>query len=180
MPSLDYFSVKKILDKIYICKILKEEDYKIVNRSNRPSDYKQVLQSDYLNAGIKIKNFNYDENFLKENPIIEIPGDSSKVPVREKAKSKFSENITFKKIKNIYRGKNGFLAFNSNNEEIGIVFMGDDKRSKSYGYCELCIFKNYKEKYGEWHRIKSNGLRIEWSTLCSILEEKGKYEIFVD
>ena len=57
LDTYDYLSVKKVLDKIYICKLLKEEDYIIKNRSNRSSDYREVILSDYYDVGIRIKDF---------------------------------------------------------------------------------------------------------------------------
>lgn len=59
LPTYDYLSIIKILDKIYICKMLKTEDHIIKNRSNRSTDYREVIVHDYLDVGIKIKNFNY-------------------------------------------------------------------------------------------------------------------------
>ena len=53
----DYSSVKKILDKIYICKMLKEEDRIIENKRNRSTDYREVVAEDYYNAGIRLVDF---------------------------------------------------------------------------------------------------------------------------
>ena len=57
LPTYDYFSVKRILDKIYICKMLKEEDRIIENKRNRSTDYREVIAEDYYNAGIKLVGF---------------------------------------------------------------------------------------------------------------------------
>lgn len=57
LPNYDYFSIKKILDKIYICKMLKEEDHAIKNKKNRSTDYREVITDDYLSVGISVKDF---------------------------------------------------------------------------------------------------------------------------
>ncbi len=59
LPTYDYVSIKSILEKIYICKMLKSEDHMIKNKRKRSTDYREVLIEDYLDAGIKIKDFNY-------------------------------------------------------------------------------------------------------------------------
>ncbi len=61
LPNCDYDSVKKVLDKMYICKILKQEDRRIVRKSGRPTNYKEIINTDYLKADIKIKNFKYED-----------------------------------------------------------------------------------------------------------------------
>ena len=61
LPSYDYTEIKKVLDKIYICKVLKEEDHNIKNKHTRPTDYQLVINTDYFNAGIKV---------LKSNEVV--------------------------------------------------------------------------------------------------------------
>ena len=46
--------VSEILNKIHICRILKDEDKKIKHKSTRPDDYKIVIKNDYREAGIEI------------------------------------------------------------------------------------------------------------------------------
>ena len=92
----------------------------------------------------------------------------------------FQEHFTFKNIIKYYRGKTGFVALNSENEEVGVVFMCDDRRTPAYAHCELCIYSQYQNKYGEWHRIKSHGARIEWEHLKNILKTQGFYKLYID
>ncbi len=66
LPSYDYAEIKKVLDKIYICKVLKEEDHNIKNKHTRPTDYQLVINTDYFDAGIKVLRFN-EVTFQKEN-----------------------------------------------------------------------------------------------------------------
>ena len=66
LPSYDYAEIKKVLDKIYICKVLKEEDHNIKNKHTRPTDYQLVINTDYFDAGIKVLRFN-EVTFQQEN-----------------------------------------------------------------------------------------------------------------
>ena len=92
----------------------------------------------------------------------------------------YSEEFTFTKEKNYYRGKNGFEAYNAKGENVGLVYMCDSMKTSSYGHCELCIYPAYHNRYGEWHIIYSNGGRIKWERLCEILEKKPQYKVFID
>ena len=92
----------------------------------------------------------------------------------------FNETFTFKSGEYLYNGKIGFRAYNSRGEHVGIVFMTDDKRVKSYGYCELHFFPEYYNRYGEWHRLKSHGYRIAWATLYNYLKSHMEYSCFID
>ncbi len=95
-------------------------------------------------------------------------------------KINYQEQFIFLNKKGFYRGKYGFLAYNSEGENIGIVYMCDDVDSPSYGHCELCNYKDYHNRYGQWHIIFSNGQRIQWTKLCEILENKAKHKVFID
>ena len=79
-----------------------------------------------------------------------------------------------------YRQRNGFQAYNSKGENVGIICMCFDKRTPAFECCELCFYEKYHNRYGEWNRIQSNGGRIKWSRLCELLENKDKIKIFVD
>ncbi|MBR1975033.1 MAG: hypothetical protein IKA20_04210 [Clostridia bacterium] len=92
----------------------------------------------------------------------------------------FQEYFTFTNEKGYHRGKNGFQAFNSKGENIGIVFMTDVHKTPAYGHCELCMYPAYYNQYGEWHRITSHGGRIKWSKLCEILKSRTEYKVFID
>lgn len=52
--------------------------------------------------------------------------------------------------------KNGYLAFDSNGEELGIIFADDDKRHKSFDCAYLLFFKKYTVRHnvGVWRVIK--------------------------
>ena len=92
----------------------------------------------------------------------------------------YQEDFTFTNARGYHRGKQGFQAFNSNGENVGIVFMCDDKRILAYEHCELCIYSPFHERYGEWHIIKSHGGRIKWNKLCEILSQKSTLTLFID
>lgn len=93
---------------------------------------------------------------------------------------KINEDFTVTSAKGIYRGKSGFKAINSSQQNVGIIFMTDDKRGPAYGHCELCSFPNFQPKYGEWHRIKSHGKRIKWDDLYNYLQTHEKITIHID
>lgn len=99
---------------------------------------------------------------------------------KSKSNAYFNEYFTFKSGNYDYGGKHGFKAYNSKGEHVGIVFMTDDKRVTSYGYCELHFFPQYYNNYGEWHRIISHGNRISWSFLCEQLKIKNEHCCFID
>ena len=103
-----------------------------------------------------------------------------KAQIHETSFAYFHETFTFKSESCRYDGKYGFEAYNSKGEHVGIVFMTDDKRIKAYGYCELHFFPQYRERYGEWHRIKSHGNRIAWDFLCNQLKFKNEYTCYID
>lgn len=92
----------------------------------------------------------------------------------------FAETFTFTYEAASIRGKCGFKAYNSKGKNIGIVYMTDDKRSPAFGFAELCMLPNYYNTYGEWHRIKSHGGRVDWQVLCERLNKYGKCECYID
>lgn len=92
----------------------------------------------------------------------------------------FGETFSFTSEPGFYRGHYGYMAYNSKDEPVGIVFATDDKRSPAYGCCELCIFSYFWNRYGEWHRIQTNGCRIEWKKLCEILTDNNVYKCYID
>ncbi|MBQ8427252.1 MAG: hypothetical protein IJX16_05790, partial [Clostridia bacterium] len=186
LPSLDYTSVKSVLDKIAICKLLKDEDRNIKQKSNRSVNYKEVFYNDYLEAGIKIKDFNYNESeiyikklkeevYNKENKKIMNTTAKTKTAI----KRKYLENFTIYNIQKVFRGKKGFPAINSKGQEVGIVFMGDDKR-QNYGNCELCIYEKFFNEYGQWHRFTVNRQKIKWDDLVQRLNLEDSINLFIE
>ncbi len=60
----NYSNVKEILDKIYVCRMLKTEDRNIKNKSKRSLDYEKVIANEYRNVGIEVKRMNsWDQKF---------------------------------------------------------------------------------------------------------------------
>ena len=49
LEKLNYENVSNVLNKIYICKMLKEEDRKIKQKSDRSSNVIEVVENDYKN-----------------------------------------------------------------------------------------------------------------------------------
>lgn len=63
LEVLNYENVSKVLNKIYICKMLKEEDRKIGQISNRSSNVIEVIENDYKNKdnGEPIEIYNWED-----------------------------------------------------------------------------------------------------------------------
>ncbi len=83
--------------------------------------------------------------------------------------------------------KNGYLTYDSNGEELGVVFADDDRRHKSFGCLYLLFFKKYtvKHRVGVWRVIKPVDYvcatteygYIEFETLEKKLSEKSYFEV---
>lgn len=99
---------------------------------------------------------------------------------KSKERKFYNETFTFTNEKAKLKGKYGYKAYNSQGKNVGIVYMTDKKGITSYGYCELCIDSNYQYHYGQWHRIFSNGCRIQWETLCAYLKIHSQYVCHID
>lgn len=72
--------------------------------------------------------------------------------------------------------KNGYLTRDTDGNNVGIVYMSDDKRSVRYGCAEIMFFRENEEKYGRWRLINIGG-RLPFSTLEKILREKESYTL---
>jgi hypothetical protein len=83
LPEYDYASIKNILDKIYICKMLKSEDRAIENKKKRSLDYREVVVFDYKKAGIELTTFDYISNL--KNMINEYEIDLGELGLTEEA-----------------------------------------------------------------------------------------------
>ena len=59
LEEYDYTSISEILDKLYICKMLKSEDRAITSKKNRSTDYRRVIINDYREVGISLVDFDY-------------------------------------------------------------------------------------------------------------------------
>ena len=188
LPEHTYEAIENVLNKIYICKMLKREDRLIKNKKNRSMDYREVVAFDYKDSGIELLNFDYKS--VLETLINELKTELDELPVKtqndEKVTTRCSytrdgvgELFMFTNEKTSGYGiKNAYLAYNSRNEEVGFVFMTGDKRSPSYGYAELRFHKPYKGK--TWYRFTSDGQKISWDALCQLLNEKSEYKVYID
>ena len=72
--------------------------------------------------------------------------------------------------------KNGYLTRDTDGNDIGLVFMSDDRRTVRYGSAEIMFFRKYKEKYGRWRLINIGG-RLPYSILEKKLSEKESYTL---
>lgn len=76
--------------------------------------------------------------------------------------------------------KNGYLTFDENGREIGIVYMADDKRANRYLASEILFFKKYQEEYGTWRVIileETYSKYLMYSKLQEILKQRPIYTL---
>ena len=52
--------------------------------------------------------------------------------------------------------------------------MTKDNRVSSFGNCEIKVFAEYQNKYGQYHRFD-----LEYKMLCNILTKQKEYKYFV-
>ena len=188
LPEYSYESIEIVLNKIYICKMLKREDRSIQSKKNRSTDYREVVVSEYDKVGIKLLNFDYksvlealiSEGKTKSDELSATMPSVEKVTMnRIYTRDGIGESFVFTNEKTSGYGiKTAYRAYNSRNEEVGFVFMTGDRRSPSYGYAELRFYTPYKGK--TWYRFTTDGQKISWEVLCQHLTAKGEYKIYID
>ena len=86
----------------------------------------------------------------------------------------FSNEITHHKTEVAYE------VYNATNQNVGYVFMTDDKRTPAYGNCEIHFYPAFQNKYQEWRRITSHGQRIPWGEFLKRLQNEGKCKYYID
>jgi hypothetical protein len=57
LPTLDYQSVLNVLDKIYICRMMKEEGRGLHNKTQRCDDYLTIINGLYKEKGLEVIGF---------------------------------------------------------------------------------------------------------------------------
>lgn len=72
LPEYTYDAIQKVLDKLYICVMLKDEDRSIKNKKNRSTDYRKVIAFDYQRAEITVLNFDYQSVPEVKQPELEM------------------------------------------------------------------------------------------------------------
>ncbi|MBR7112057.1 MAG: hypothetical protein IKC75_03960 [Clostridia bacterium] len=195
LTEYNYDSIEKILDKLYVCKMLKSEDRAIANKKNRSTDYREVIVFDYKDAGISVEGFDYKavlEALIREKKTLieelEKEKKASAPTIATSLKDSISRNAsgdgigeTFKFI-NSKPSRSGnreaYRAFNAVGEEVGFVFATYDKPVTSIGYAELQFYSRYKGKI--CHRFTTNGSKLSFDVLRDILKAKGEYTCYID
>lgn len=76
--------------------------------------------------------------------------------------------------------KNGFLVYDQNGRNIGLVFMSDDTRKFRFGNAEILFFKEFQQEFGVWRIIKINGNYLSFEKLKRILQIKNEYICITD
>ena len=54
LNPLDPVEVRHVLDKIHLCRVLKEEDHRLKPKSKRPNTFQDVIKKVYIPAGVDI------------------------------------------------------------------------------------------------------------------------------
>lgn len=88
--------------------------------------------------------------------------------------------ITISNRKLRYKGKLGYLTFDEDGRNIGIVYMADDKRKAHYGSAEILFYKDYETEFGTWRLIKqvdNNLQNLKYSQLERIIEENQSHTV---
>ena len=186
LSNFDYESVEKILNKIYICKMLKSEDRSIKNKKSRSTDYKEVILNDYYDVDIRVRGIDYisiaEARLAEAKEELELLEKNQTINITSKVKGaemKIGETFTFTNEKTFGYGiKDAYKAYNSKNENVGFVFMTNDMRTSSYGCAELRFYTPYKGKI--WWRFTSHGVKIDWKTLSQLITEKGECKYYID
>ncbi len=79
-----------------------------------------------------------------------------------------------------YDNREGYLIFDDEDRNVGIVFMSDVKGQVAYGHAEIRFFDGYRREFGVWRRIFINGDRLPFTRLQNILEKDGRYNCLLD
>ncbi len=90
------------------------------------------------------------------------------------------EYFTFTNEMRRYKSGVAYEAYNSDQKNVGYVFMSDDDRTPAYGHCEIHFYPAYHNKYQEWRRITSHGRRIPWKELLQKLKREGSCKYYID
>ncbi len=176
--QLNDTTIRETLDKIYICKMLKEEDRKIKPKYGRGLDYEYIINNIYLNSGIEIYNWKY--------PVInyQITNIPKKNIISTKENKKINCTFTIKygivpknadRVK-IYQGTYDLLIYNNNDECVGVVWEHLDKRCLDADkQAEIYFYEEFKNNYGTWHRMNNEKQRIMYEQLKKEIEDNNDY-----
>lgn len=80
------------------------------------------------------------------------------------------------------RIKTGYLIYDENEKNIGIVFKTDDIPNKSsYGQSQILFDEDFEKEFNRtWYIIKSNKNYLPYDKLKKIMSENRYYEIDID
>lgn len=76
--------------------------------------------------------------------------------------------------------KNGFLVYDENDKNIGLVFMSDDERTYRFGNAEILFFNEFKNELGVWRVIKIKSNYLPFKQLEKILQTNNEYICITD
>ena len=152
---------------------LKLEDLLVEHFSPNYSDdeIKQAISSLNISAHLT------QNSPINANPVNTITAHSAS---HIRTKPIYNDDFTFTAETDKIDGIAGYKAYNSSNENIGIIFMDTDKRLKSYQSCCLHMYTSFRDRYGTWHIVKSNGQYVKWTDFCNQLQVVGKVTLHID
>lgn len=177
----DYNSVLEILDKIYICKMLKEESFNLKSYNRGSLDYKTILNTHYTNANIKVIGFTptpsqganklpidplppTTNTFPNDNEVIKGKGFIIKLPLQ-------NDGICY--------GYPLIRVTDNTLEYLGLV-MKEPAKGPHHNCCTIHFTENVRQKYGEWKRFKCFNQRINFFYLERQLQELKAVELSID
>lgn len=118
---------------------------------------------------------------LSEHP--KISSNTLKMGTIRKGKSvkkPISEYFVFTNKTTHHKTEVAYEVYNALNQNVGYVFMTDDKRTPAYGNCEIYFYTAYQNKYQKWRRITSYGQRIPWDKFLHKLKCEGQCKYYID
>lgn len=79
--------------------------------------------------------------------------------------------------------KTGFLVFDENQRNVGIMFRSDDTRADRairYGMSEILFYEEYEHEFGTWKIVKINRKYLPYEELTRRLAERNTCEFYLD
>ena len=146
----------------------------------------ELLNKDFFDEE-KIKDYIIDK--MIHQPVVappESPKTSGNFPkvntIRSgrHVKNPISEVFVFTNKMTRHKNEVAYEVYNALNQNVGYVFMTDDKRIPAYGNCEIHFYPAYQNKYQEWRRLTSHGQRIPWDDFLQRLKREGQCKYYID
>ncbi len=77
--------------------------------------------------------------------------------------------------------KTGYLVYDEEGNNIGIVFRSDDIRKKSYGQSEILFDENFEKRHKRtYYIIKINKRYLPFEELKKVMSKNERFEVVID